>query len=705
MPVLKRKTIVRDISWLSFNGRVLQEAADPTVPLKERLKFLGIFSNNLDEFFRVRVATLKRMAEVGPKIKNMHLEIAPGKILEEIQQVVLEQQTTFNKIWEQLRTEMAADNIHLVSEKQLSKEQQKFVETYFEEEVRNNIIPLMVESIPQFPYLRDKSLYLGVMLSKKDGSLKRKFAVIEVPSKVTGRFVKLPAPQGENHIILLEDVIRSNLKSIFSFFGYNRYEAWVFKTTKDAEIDLDNDVSTDLIQKIEKGLRNRRKGKTVRFVYDKEMNTDLLDFLLKKLNISKKDGVIPGGRIHNFRHFMNFPDVFTKKNLRKKPFLHPLLKNSLRVTDVMLENDILLNFPYHSFSPLIDLLREAAIDPDVKAIKITAYRLAENSKIVNALINAVRNGKEVTVMLELRARFEEEANLEWKLRLEEEGVKVMISIPNLKVHAKMCMIKKRVNNHTVHYGFVSTGNLNEQTAKIYGDHCLLTSDRHIMADVNRIFNYLEKWKDGMHYLKACKTIIPCPVGLRKELNKLIAREIKFAKEGKPSSITLKMNSLSDEDLIMKLSEAAKSGVELRLIIRGIFCMLTENKKFKEPVKAISIVDEYLEHARVFIFHNNGNEKVFISSADWMVRNIDHRVEATCPILDPNIKKVLKNILEIQLSDNIKARILDNELENRYVSEKGKKKIRSQVEIYNYLHQKTLDKTSAIPLLASETVAG
>lgn len=705
MAVLKRKTIARDISWLSFNERVLQEAADPTVPLRERLKFLGIFSNNLDEFFRVRVATLKRMAELGPKIKNMHLEIAPAKILQEIQEIVLEQQSTFNRIWEQIRTELAADNIHLVSEKQLSKEQQKFVETYFEEEVRNNIIPLMIESIPQFPYLRDKSLYLGVVLSRKDNLLKRKFAVIEVPSKVTGRFVKLPAPLGEHHIILLEDVIRYNLKSIFSFFGYNRYEAWVFKTTKDAEIDFDSDVSTDLIQKIEKGLRNRRKGKTVRFVYDKEMDADLLKFLMHKLNLSKKDGLIPGGRIHNFRHFMNFPDVFSKKNPRKKPFLHPLLKNSLRVTDVMLQNDILLNFPYHSFHPLIDLLREAAIDPDVKAIKITAYRLAENSKIVNALINAVRNGKEVTVMLELRARFEEEANLEWKERLEEEGVKVMISIPNLKVHAKICLIKKRVKNHTVHYGFVSTGNLNEQTATVYGDHCLLTSDRHIMADVNRIFNYLEKWRDGMHFLKDCKTIIPCPVGLRKELSKLITRETRIARQGKPASITLKMNSLSDEELIAQLTDAAKAGVELRLIIRGIFCMLTENKKFKEPIKAISIVDEYLEHARVFIFHNNGNEKVYLSSADWMVRNIDHRVEATCPILDPNIKKVLKNILEIQLSDNIKARILDNELGNQYVREKGKKKIRSQVEIYNYLQQKTLDKSGTISLMNPEAVAG
>ena len=686
---MKRKTIARDISWLSFNGRVLQEAADPSVPLRERIKFLGIFSNNMDEFFRVRVATLKRMNEFGRKLKNMHLEQAPGKILDEIQQVVLEQQQSFNTIWESVRRELEKEKIFLVNEKQLNKEQQKFVQTYFEEEVRSNIIPIMVENVPQLPYLREKSLYLGVVLSRRDQSLRRKYSLIEVPSKSVGRFCKLPSPEGEQHIILLEDVIRFNLKSIFSYFGYDRFGSWVFKITKDAEIDLDNDLSTTMIQKIEKGLRNRRKGKPVRFVYDKEMDDGLLDFLIRKLNLSRKESVIPGGRIHNFRHFMDFPDVFPKKSARKKPFQHQLLKHTVRVTDVILEKDIMLNFPYHSFNPVIDLLREAAIDPEVTAIKITAYRLASNSKVINALINAVRNGKQVTVMLELRARFDEEANLEWKERLEEEGVKVLIGIPNMKVHAKLLMIKKRVNNHTIHYGFVSTGNLNEKTSHVYGDHCLLTSDRFIMADVNRIFNYLENPKDGDKFLKACKTLIPCPTSLRKELYKLINKEIRNARTKKPASITLKMNSLSDEDLINKLYDAARAGVEIRLIIRGIFCMYSESKKFKIPVKAVSIIDEYLEHARVFIFHNGGDEKVYISSADWMVRNLDHRVEATCPILDDKIRRVLKNILEIQLRDNVKARILDNELSNRYVRDRKQKKVRSQVEIYQYLHQKTV----------------
>ena len=697
---MRRKTIARDISWLAFNGRVLQEAADPTVPLRERIRFLGIFSNNMDEFFRVRVATLKRMAEFsGPKSKaHMHLEQSPEKILGEIQGIVLEQGDTFDAVWEGIRMEMEGEKIFLVTETELDPHQQQFVQNYFEEEVRSNTIPLMVESIPAMPYLRDKSLYLGVVLSRQDASMKRKYALIEVPSRVLGRFVLLPSPaMDEHHIILLEDIIRYNLRNIFAYFGYDTYESGVFKVTRDAEIDIDNDVSTTLMQKIEKGLKNRRKGKPTRLVYDRGMDKGLLDYLVKRLGLSKKSGnLIPGGRIHNFRHFMDFPDVFPKKGQRRKPFQHPLLMKSPRVTDVVLEQDVMLHFPYHSFNPVIDMLREAAIDPNVTTIKITGYRLASNSKIINALINAVRNGKHVTVMLELRARFDEEANLEWKERLEDEGVKVLIGIPNVKVHAKICLIKKRINNFTIHYGFVSTGNLNEKTAKLYGDHCLLTADRHIMADVNRIFTYLEKWKEGTAPLKACKTLIPCPTSLRRELVKMVVRETRLAREKKPAAITLKVNSLSDEELIESLTEAAKAGVRIQLIVRGVFCMFSENSKFLIPVKAISIIDEYLEHARVFIFQNGGKEKTYISSADWMVRNLDHRVEATCPVLDEVITQELKDILDIQLADNVKARWLDNGLQNNYVRD-DREKVRSQIDIHNYLSQK------AVPVEVTVTV--
>ena len=686
MTLTKKKTIQRDISWLSFNARVLQEAADPNVPLRERIRFLGIFSNNLDEFFRVRVATLKRMIQFGAKAK-MHLEENPEQILEEIQMTVLNQQSEFNRIWDGILNELKENKVYLVTEKDLTPEQVDFVRTYYEEEVSPNVIPLMIESIPDFPYLRDKSIYLGVVMWMKESALKRKYAVIEVPTRFNDRFILLPSPDEEHHIILLEDVIRFNLPDIFSYFGYDQYQSNVFKVTRDAEIDIDNDISTTLIQKIEKGLKNRRKGKPVRFVYDKEIDPGLLEYLIRRLSLSKRDNLIPGGRIHNFREFMSFPgEVFNGHSKHRKPFDHPLLLER-RVTDVILERDIMLHFPYHSFNPVIDILRESAIDPDVTAIKITCYRLARNSKIINALINAVRNGKQVTVVLEIRARFDEEANLEWKERLEDEGVKVLFGIPNMKVHAKICLIRKRLNDRITHYGFVSTGNLNESTSKVYADHCLLTSNRSIMSDVNRLFNYIEHYKTGTHFLKACKTILPSPYFVRKELLKMIGNEIKNAKKGKPASIIAKMNSLSDEEIIGALYEAAREGVEIKLIIRGIFCMFSENEKFKKPVTAVSIVDEYLEHARVWIFHNNGKEKVFISSADWMIRNLDHRVEASCPILDERLKQELKDILNIQLQDNVKARWLNNTLSNDYVRSVNQRTIRSQIETFNYLHSK------------------
>ncbi len=693
----KKNLIARDISWLSFNGRVLQEANDPGVPLKQRIRFLGIHSNNLDEFFRVRVATLKRMVELSGKKANMHFEENPSEILDQIQVVVLQQQNEFNRIWEDIMVELKKEKIFLVTEKNLNKEQKDFVRRFFDEEVRSNIIPLLIETLPSLPYLRDKSIYLGVVMRKKESAYEQKYALIEIPAKSVGRFVQLPSKPGEHQIILLEDVVRFNLPYIFSYFGYDHFDAHIFKVTKDAEINIDNDLSTTLVQKIEHGLKNRRKGKPVRFIYDKEMDAGLLEYLIRRLNLSRRDNIIPGGRIHNFRHFMDFPDVFEKKGTKVQPFRHPALKNSLRVTDVILEEDIMLHFPYHSFDPVIDLLREAAMDPTVTGIKITAYRLASNSKIINALINAKRNGKEVVVMLELSARFDEEANLEWKNVLEEEGVKVLLGIPNMKIHAKVCIIKKRVGTRTIQYGFVSTGNLNEKTAKVYADHCLLTSNRNVMADINRIFRYLENPKTGLSQIKACKTLLVCPTNMRRQLAQMINKEIRNAKAKKEAKIILKLNSLSDTQLIEKLYEAAHAGVEIHMVVRGIFCAKLQSKKYKNPVTAISIVDEYLEHARVLIFHNGGKEKVFISSADWMVRNLDHRVEAAMPVTDEDIQRELKEIIHIQLKDNVKARWLDNELSNNYVSSAGKKKIRSQVETYHYLQQKILKPADNIAL--------
>jgi len=681
----KHKIIERDISWLAFNGRVLQEAGDETVPLQERIKFLGITSSNLDEFFRVRVATLKRMIELDNKV-NTNLESSPVKILEEINFKVTNQQNQFNRTWAAILEELKEHKIFILDEKQLNNDQQKFVAAYYNDHVRSNIVPLMIESIDKFPTLNDKSIYLACKLSKADGSIVQRFALVSVPTRLP-RFIILPPSNGNNFIMLLEDIIRFSLPQIFSYFGYDTFSAHIIKVTRDAEIDIDNDISTSLIQKIMKGLKNRKNGKPVRFTFDKEIDSDVLNYLIKRLELSNKDNIQSGARIHNFKDFMDFPDaVFKKTNPRNKPFIHPLLKNATSVTKVILQRDILLNFPYHSFDSVIDLLREAAISPDVVSIKVTCYRLAPGSNIINALTNAVRNGKSVTAILELRARFDEEANLEWKDILEDAGVKVFIGVPNLKVHAKLCLIKKRSNNQTTHYGFVSTGNLNEKTSLLYGDHCLLTSDRHIMADVNRIFNYLENPKN-IQSLKACKKLLVSPVTMRKQLNVLLDKEIKNAKENKTGSLTLKLNSLSDEELIFKLYDAARAGVKLKMIVRGICCMFTESKKYKKKIKAISIIDEYLEHARVMVFNHDDKEKVYISSADWMLRNIDHRIEAACPINNKEIQQELKDILSIQLSDNVKARILDNKLSNEYVPDDHEKKIRSQIEIYNYLLNK------------------
>ncbi len=682
--------IPRDLSWLSFNGRVLQEANDPSVPLKERIRFLGIFSNNLDEFFRVRVATLKRMIELKGKGKklDMHLEAHSQSILDDIQTIVLDQQNEFNRIWKNIVRDLKKENIALVDEKHISREQLVFVKEYFEQQVRGNVIPLMVESIAQMPYLRDKSIYLGIVMRKKNSAYKSKYALIEVPVSAVGRFVELPTKTGGHQIILLEDIIRINLPVIFSYFGYDYFESAIFKITKDAEIDIDNDLSSNLIEKIEKGLKNRRKGKPVRFVYDREMDAGLLDYLIRRLNLNQKSNIIPGGRIHNFRHFMEFPDIVKQKSIRKASLTHPELSRTLRVTDVVLKKDVMLHFPYHSFNPVIDLLRESAMDPDVLSIKITAYRLAPASKVINALINAARNGKQVTVMLEVKARFDEEANLEWKDVLEQEGITVLYGIQNMKVHAKVCVIKKREKNKTVQFGFVSTGNLHEKTARVYGDHCLLTSNRNVMADINKIFQFLEYPEKGYGPLERCNTLLVSPISMRTGIESLINYEIKQAKAGKKAAITIKLNSLSDVNLIKKLNDAAVAGVTIHMIVRGIFCAPVNHKKFNARPRAISIVDEYLEHARVMIFYNGGKEKVFISSADWMVRNIDHRIEAAVPIQDPVIKAELQDIIHIQLQDNVKARVLDSDLLNNYVPSGSKKKLRSQIETYLYLQQKT-----------------
>jgi polyphosphate kinase len=682
-----RQTIVRDISWLAFNARVLQEAKDPRNHIYDRLRFLGIFSNNLDEFFRVRVAALNKMILMG-KDARMHLEANPDKILKKIQLTVINQQAEFDQIYADIIAELEKQHIHIKNEKQLSKPQKAFVVKYFEEKVRTEIVPLMIESIRQMPLLRDKSIYLACVLGNKDSFAFQRFALIEIPTRVLPRFVILPSEQGETDIILLEDIMRYNLPALFAPFGFNKFAGYIIKVTRDAEFDIDNDVNTNLIEEIEKGLKNRKKGRATRFVYDKHIDPFLLTYLTKRLSMTKKDNLIAGGRIHNFKDFMSFPSsVFHDLQPRHQPFVHPLLKQPCRIMEVLERQDVMLHFPYHTFDSVIDLLREAAIDPLVHSIKITCYRLAKNSKIVNALINAVRNGKEVSVVLELRARFDEEANMTWKKQLEEEGVKVLLGLSDMKVHAKLCVITKREFNRTRHYAFVSTGNFNENTAQYYGDHCLMTTNQKIINDLNKIFHFLENPEKRLNALRACRTLPVSPVTMRTAMLKHIDREINAAKKGMETSIIIKLNSLVDEYLVRKIYEAARAGVNIRMVIRGICCAYTEEKSFKGRLSAISIIDEYLEHARVLVFYGL-KPQVYISSADWMVRNLDHRIEAACPIFDPAIQQELIDILNIQLAENVKGRIFDNKQQNAYVPHiEGTPEVRSQLAIYNYLKHK------------------
>lgn len=680
-----RSFIPRDLSWLSFNERVLQEAKDKTVPLFMRIRFLGIFSNNLDEFFKVRVAVIKR-AIAKQYSQEFTFEETPEIILEKINTKVLALQEEFENIWNNLQEEMAKKNVYILTPEELDVKQYKFVKKHYQDEVESNVIPLMLYPDQTLPYLRDDSLYLGVAM-RKTMDAHPKLAVVEVPTFANDRFVQLPGKKNQKNIILLEDVLKINLPLIFSYFGADNFSAHTFKITRDAEFELEKDAKIPLDIKVAHAIKSRRKGKPMRITFDRNIDQTLLNFLLDKLQFGKKDSIIPGRKIHSFKHFMSFPNLFKEESSPKerKPFRHPKITKTQRVTDVILKEDILLSLPYHTFRPILDLLREAAMDPHVFSIKISVYRLASNSKIANALINAARNGKKVTVIIELQARFDEEKNLDWKEVFEMEGIEVLTGEANKKVHSKLCLIQKRKKKEKIAYGFISTGNFNEKTATLYGDHILMTADKEITDDIQQFFELLQNpFLTKAENFPAFNNLLVSPHNLRAPLLHFIDREIAAAKSGKKSHIIIKVNALSDHQLIDKLYEAIDAGVQIDMIVRSIYC--AKIPSFATNYRAISIVDEYLEHARVFYFYNNGEENTFLSSADWMVRNLDHRLEATVEIKNKKIKKELRKILELQLKDNVKARILNTQLNNKYVKKSGEK-FQSQIEIHRFLKKK------------------
>ncbi len=675
--------INREIAWLSFNERVLQEAADKTVPLIERIKFLGIFSNNRDEFYRVRVAAVKRMLKLGKRAIPL-IGAHPAELMDTILSKVIQQQQKFESIYIEIEKELEKNGIYIINEKELSVDQQRFVREYFEHEVLSALFPIMIDEKRPFPYLKDKSGYLFVKLRSILDKKKVTYSAIEVPTKVLPRFVVLPEKNKKRYIILLDDVIRFCADEIFTVFGYVVEEAYNIKLTRDAELDLDNDVSQTMVEKVSRGLKNRKKGLPVRLVFDGTMPKETQNFISRKINLTKKDAPIPGGRYHNFKDFINFPKL-GRPDLRydnPEPLRNKYLLDTYgSVLKTIRTRDLLLIYPYHTFDHIISLFREASLEPTVESIKITLYRMADSSKIANALINAIKNGKKVTVVVELQARFDEENNMYWATKFQEAGATVIFGVPNLKVHAKLFLITAREKGREIKYAHIGTGNFNEKTAKIYTDCSLLTADKRITNEVSSVFDFFaDNYKTGKY-----QHLAVAPFSMRNTFVDLIKKEISNAKHGKSSGIILKLNNLVDRDMINLLYEASCAGVKIKLIIRGICSLVCGVKGVSENIEGVSIVDKYLEHSRIFVFNNAGEEKIFISSADWMSRNLDYRCEVAVPIYDAEVKATIKKIIEIQLSGNTKARMLDETLSNQYKKPVGKqKKIRAQDELHNYL---------------------
>jgi len=673
----------RELSWLSFNERVMQEARNPEVPLLERLKFLGIFSSNLDEFFRVRVATLQRMCRMGiselPVTKD-----SPRLILDRIQEIAIQQQQDFGAIYALIQNELAHEGINIVHEDELSESQSEIVTSYFDKKVRPYLIPIMLDQVPEFQP-RDHAIYLAIQLRRSQTRSKPKYALIEVPTKHVSRFLVLPSEARKQYIILLDDVIRHNLRDIFSVLNYDTFSAYTVKMTRDAELDLDevDTAFTSHFDKVALSLKRRPHGQPVRFIYDQTMPEDILKMLMRKFKIRTTDNFIPGGRYHNFRDFMKFPRVGLRRlTYQQRPPLmkHPLIKPGQSWFRMLSRQDILLSYPYQSFHHLIDLLREAAIDPYVESIKMTLYRVAESSRIINALISALKNGKQVTVVIELQARFDEEANIEWSSKLKEEGVRVIHGVPNYKVHAKLCLITRRVGQRVTHYGHVGTGNFHEDTAKLYSDMSFITADPRITSEILQVFNFF----DDNIFPGEYKHLLISPVHMRPAFEKMIRTEIKAAKEGKPAYIVVKTNSLMHDSVCRLLYEAGQAGVQVRLIVRGICSLRPGIPGLSDNIEAISIVDKYLEHARIFVFCNGGKERFYIGSADWMTRNLDRRIEVACPIYDPKLQEQIRTFLLIQWQDNIKARVMDAQQTNQYRPRRRNEAIvRAQDRLYDY----------------------
>lgn len=681
---MEKRYYNRDISWLKFNERVLQEAEDENVPLIERIRFLGIHSNNMDEFFRVRYSFIRRLKLSGVDQEDAHLEgYSPGELLKIVVDMVTEQQRRSQEIYDCLQKELKKHEIEVIDEGNLTKKQGDYIKEFYKTKISPALTTLMLNQTREFPYLRDKSIFLALRLIR---GKEEEYSLIEVPSSTLGRFIVLPK-YGRQFIMYMDDVLRHNLDSIFHIFKYDRIEAHTVKITRDAELSLDDDVSKSFMEQVQKGLMNRREGDPVRVVYDQQISGQTLGELVKGLGINEFDILIPGGRYHNKKDLVRFPNVGGKElEHQKLPQIdHPDLDADRSILRVLKKKDVLLFTPYHDFGHVIRLLREAAVDPKVRQIKVTLYRLADESRIISALVNAAKNGKNVTVFIELQARFDEANNIKWTNKLRSEGIKVVSGVPGLKVHSKLTLIRRDEGQEKlVDYCVIGTGNYHEGTAKVYTDYHLMTSDKRIAKEARKVFSFIEA--PYKHY--KFKHLLVSPNSTRDGLYALIDREIAHAKAGKEAKFWVKLNSVSDHGMIDKLYEASAAGVQVRMVVRGINCMQLENPELSKNIEAISIVDRFLEHTRAFCFHNDGQEEYYISSADWMSRNLNRRVEVTVPIYDPAIQRQLRDHFDILWKDNTKSRNFDTEQSNCYRKLNGPK-IRAQVELHDYVKRQLL----------------
>lgn len=676
----------RELSWLAFNERVLQESLDENNPLIERVRFLGIYSNNLDEFFKVRVATIRRMAVLGTK-KVEGYKGGPKDLLQEIKSTVIEQQQLFQLSYEKLLKQLREKHILQTDESHLKPEEEKTISEFFENEVRPEIVPIMLSNSTPFPKLQDKGIYLAIKMTDFKKS-KIKYALIQIPSTVS-RFYIIPALNKNEvqKVILLDDIIRHHLAGIFTIFSFDKIEAFTFKITRDAELDLDDDISKSFLEKMKESVEMRKEGRTVRFVYDSAMPLDLLNYLMHAQGLEAGENIIPGGRYHNFKDFMSFPDFGNSTFVYNKlePLTHPAFEDTNKsMLKTILNKDVMITYPYQTFQHVINVLREAAIDPKVVSIKINLYRVASNSQIINALISAAKNGKKVTVVIELLARFDEKNNIEWSNYLEEHGVTVQFGVQNLKVHSKLFLIKRKTGNKIQTIAHIGTGNFHEKTAKIYTDVSLLTADAAITKEVEKVFKIFKNNFDRSVF----RELMVSPFNTRRKLTSLIDQEINNANNGEEAYIYLKINNLVDSKMIKKLYEASKAGVKIKAVVRGICSLVPGVKGLSENIKVRSIVGRYLEHSRIMIFANGGNEKYFISSGDWMGRNIDRRIEVAAPIYDKEIQKDLKFMIKACLNDNAKSRIIDEHQKNHRYDGGEIVPYNAQIETYNHFLQKS-----------------